>query len=66
MYQLPDIDEDINLPKCQWKIVERKAIHKYSEKIVKKTFKDYLKLKNKGFEEETERCQNPVSGSEEI
>ena len=53
MYQLPNIiDEDINLSKCQWKILVRKAIHRYLEEILKKTFKDYSKLKNKWFEKE--------------
>ena len=61
MYQLPNIiDEDIKLSKCQWKILVRKAIHKFSEETLKKNFKGYSKLRNKQFEDEDLKVKDYV------
>ena len=53
LYKLPDIiEENKQLSKHQWKILVRKAIHQKSEENVRQVFKNYSKLKNKGFEHE--------------
>ena len=44
------IDEKINLSKSQWKSLVRKAIKNYSEEALKRSFKNYSKLRNKDLE----------------
>ena len=61
LYKLPNIiDEKINLSKLQWKSLVRKSIKNYSEEAIKKSFKDYSKLKNKGLENENLEVKNYV------
>ena len=52
-YELPNIiDYSTNISKERWKQMVKRAVRKSSEGQIKKEFRNFSKLRNKGYEEE--------------